>query len=460
MATTCPIFTPYNHEGLRPHHSWSGYGGQRGSEQVNPQLSYAHSSYAGMQPPTSHTTLPPIRATTNTPPTPSDRRGNPFHSILNPQADLVDRQRDRRRSGSHLEYASPDGTRHSQSLLSTSHLTSVDSTHDERNPPRTFQAPGRPPPRHLPSPKSPQLHRTHSLTRLPPTGTINAHQSPFLTASTRPSEPMVTYQPLPTPPAGGRTSYFPQDSVTGPLPSSNVIRSEARQPSIGFPQFGSASPTAQCSPYSQPASIASSQFDTPTTPGHYQMRHNSVQMYESRHSSRSGEPERNMIPMSPSGQSSIQLMTIKSQQGHNVQIPVDVQAASKVADEKRRRNAGASARFRARRKEKELEASMTISRLEQRLRDAIEDAEFYRGERDYFKSIVYQQPLPERHYTRPPSPRLTRPSLPPSLAPSSTRRGSEESYGDYEEENRDEGRNVRRRITPPPESDGPVHDAL
>jgi hypothetical protein len=425
--------------------SRSTAGGSR-SEQVNPHLSSAH-PYAGMQPPTSYATLPPIRATTNTPPTPSDRRGNPFHSILNPQADLVDQQRDRRRSGSHLESPSPVGTQHSQSLPSISRPTSVDSTHDERHPPRPFQAPGRPPPRHLPSPKSPQLHRTHSLTRLPPTGTIDAHQSPFLTASTRPSEPMVTHQPLPTPPAGGRTSYFPQDSVTGPPPSSNVMRSEARRPSIGFLQSGSASPIAQYSPYSQPASIASSQFDTPTTPGHYQMRHNSVQMYESRHSSRSGEPERNMIPMSPSGQSSIQLMTIKSQQGHNVQIPVDVQAASKVADEKRRRNAGASARFRARRKEKELEASMSISRLEQQLRDAIEDAEFYRGERDYFKSIVYQQPLPERHYTRPPSPRLTRPSLPPSLAPSSTRGGSEDSYADYEEEMREEERNVRRRTS-------------
>lgn len=181
-----------------------------------------------------------------------------------------------------------------------------------------------------------------------------------------------------------------------------------------------------------------------------------MQMYESRHSAGPGEPERNMIPMSPSGQSSIQLMTIKSQQGHNVQIPVDVQAASKVADEKRRRNAGASARFRARRKEKEREASMSISRLEQQLRDAVEDAEFYRGERDYFKSIVYQQPRPERHYARPPSPRLRRPSLPPSLAPSSTRGGSEDSYGDYEEEMREEERNVRRRTSNYHPASGPA----
>ncbi|KAJ4374331.1 hypothetical protein N0V83_003072 [Neocucurbitaria cava] len=180
------------------------------------------------------------------------------------------------------------------------------------------------------------------------------------------------------------------------------------------------------------------------------------------------ETERNsMITMAPSSQSSIQLMTIKSQLGHPVQIPVDVQAASKVADEKRRRNAGASARFRARRKEKEREASMSISRLEQQVRDAIEDAEFYRSERDYFKSIVFQQPNPERHYARPPSPRLRRLSAAPSLAPSSTTGpGSDGSYAEYEEEMREEERNVRRRTSsyhpasgPPPTESTPSDSA-
>ena len=171
-------------------------------------------------------------------------------------------------------------------------------------------------------------------------------------------------------------------------------------------------------------------------------------MHESRLSTGPMEAERNMIPMAPSSQSSIQLMTIKSQHGHNVQIPVDVQAASKVADEKRRRNAGASARFRARRKEKEREAFMSISRLEQQLRDALEDAEFYRGERDYFKTIVFSQSRHERaSVTRPQSPRLSRPSIPPSNATSSIRGGSEDSFADYEEEIREEERNVRRRTS-------------
>jgi hypothetical protein len=121
------------------------------------------------------------------------------------------------------------------------------------------------------------------------------------------------------------------------------------------------------------------------------------------------ESERNsVIAMALSNQSSVESMTIQSQD-----------TASKDANDKRRRNAGASARFRARRKEKEREASISISRLEQNVRDSNEDAEYYRAERDYWRSIAMQA-HPERHITRPPSPRLRRVSVAPSRAPSST----------------------------------------
>jgi hypothetical protein len=472
---------PYCYTEQKLDRSWSAQRNQRGSdetfamsrlptggsrsEQTTPHPSPIQ-SYPGMQPPQrasplmNHPVLPPLRQLSRTPPTPSEKRhGNPFHSILNPQAELVEQQRSRRRSGSQMESPSPIDTQNSHSLPSISRPTSVDSTNEEHQAPRLFPPPGRPSTRHILSPKSPRIHRTQSLNLLnPPTGTIDAHQSPFLTASTRPSDPALSHQSLPTPPAGGRPSYFPPVSASGPVPLHNKIRAEVRRPSIGFSQSGSASPIAQYSPYSQAASVASSQFDAPSTPGHYVMRHPSMQMHDARL-----EQEHNMIAMAPSGQSSIQLMTIKSQQGHNVQIPVDVQAASKVADEKRRRNAGASARFRARRKEKEREASMSISRLEQQLRDAIEDADFYRTERDYFKAIVFQQPRSDRLYVRPTSPRLSRPAAPPSHAPSSTRAGSEDSYADYEEEIREEERNVRRRTSnyhpvsgpPPNEISGP-----
>lgn len=445
------------------------------SAQTTPQPSPILSHF-GMQPPhrgsprdgpMNHTVLPPLRQLSSTPPTPSDRRhDNPFHSILNPQADLIEQQRDLRRSGSQIETPSPVDSQNPHRLPSISRPPSVDSTQEDQHAPRPFQPPVRPPlGRHILSPKSPRLHRTQSLNVLnpgvlgQPTGTIDAHASPFLTASTRPSDSVLSHPSLPTPPAGGRPSYFPPVSATSSGPPINLAR-EGRRLSVGFPQSGSASPIGQYSPYSQAASVASSQFDTPSTPGHYSMRHPSVQMHESRHSAGPMEGERNMIPMAPSGQSSIQLMTIKSQGGHNVQIPVDVQAASKVADEKRRRNAGASARFRARRKEKEREASMSISRLEQQLRDALEDAEFYRGERDYFKAICQQHNHAERPHVRPTSPRLTRPSVPPSHAPSSTRAGSEDSYADYEEEIREEERNVRRRTSNYHPAPGPAPNDL
>jgi hypothetical protein len=218
---------------------------------------------------------------------------------------------------------------------------------------------------------------------------------------------------------------------------------------MSFPQSGSASPIANFSPYSQPASVASSQYEAPSHHGAYMPGHHNPQAQEPHHGHLTMETERNRLSMTPSGQSSIQIMTIKSQQGHHVQIPVDVQAASKVADEKRKRNAGASARFRARRKEKEREASMSISRLETQLRDAFEDADFYRIERDYFRSIVFQQPGAERHYTRPSSPRLRRVSVAPSLAPSSTTgAGSADSpYSAYDDDVRESDRNVRRRTS-------------
>lgn len=418
--------------------------GRARSEQSTPQLSPIQ-PHSAMHPPLRNSprqhpghltiSLPPLRQLSSTPPTPSSRRhDNPLgvQSILNPQAELIEQQQDRRRNGYQMETPSPVDTQHSNSLPSISRPTSVDSTQDDHRPQRLFQPPGRPSARHGLNPKSPSLHRTQSLGGLNrPTGTIDAHQSPFLTATVRPSEPTTLHPALPTPPAGTRTGYFPPLSTS--TPTSNTLRTEVRQSSAQFLPSGSASPMTQYSPYSQSASIASG----------YES-HGPQRYHEARQSGPSLEMERQMIPVAPSGQSSIQIMTIKSQQGHNVQIPVDVQAASKVADEKRKRNAGASARFRARRKEKEREASQSISRLEQRVREAEDRAVFYRTERDFFRSIVYQQPGADRHYPRQPSPVLRRLSSAPSRGPSSLNEGSDGSYGDYEED-RDAERNVRRR---------------
>ena len=429
-------------------------GGAR-SEQTTPQLSPTQPQPA-MHPPLRHSprdlslSLPPLRQLSSTPPTPSGHRhDHPLgvQSILNPQAELSEQQRDRRRSGFQMETPSPVDTQHSNSLPSISRPTSVDSTQDEQRPQRLFHPPGRPSARHVLTPKSPSLQRPQNLGHLnPPTGTIDAHQSPFLTGSVRPSESAASHPALPTPPAGGRTGYFP---LTTSTPTSNMLRTEVRRPSAQFLPSGSASPMTQYSPYSRATSIASG-YESHGAQGHY-----GSSSHESRQHVPPMEPERNMIPVSPSGQSSIQLMTIKSQQGHNVQIPVDVQAASKVADEKRKRNAGASARFRARRKEKEREASQSISRLEQQVREAMDRAEFYRTERDFFRSIVYQQPGADRHHQRPQSPVVRRLSSAPSRAPSSMNDGSDGSYGDYEEDSHDTDRNVRRRTSSYQPAPGP-----
>jgi hypothetical protein len=102
---------------------------------------------------------------------------------------------------------------------------------------------------------------------------------------------------------------------------------------------------------------------------------------------------------------------------------------------------------------------MSISRLEQQLRNAAEDVDFYRNERDYFKSIVFGQPGAERHYARPTSPRLRRLSV-PSNATSSVAGGSGSSYDRYSESPEATDRNVRRRTSsyhpvpgPPPSHD-------
>ena len=134
-------------------------------------------------------------------------------------------------------------------------------------------------------------------------------------------------------------------------------------------------------------------------------------------------------------------MTLDTDQGP-IQVPVDVQAASKMADEKRKRNAGASARFRQRRKEKEREASQTIAKLENHIRDIGEEIEYYRMERDYFRGLVYSSPTQNLVTPRLPSPRLRRMAQPVGngATPGVQWQQSEERGGQ-------EGRNTRRRIS-------------
>ena len=82
-------------------------------------------------------------------------------------------------------------------------------------------------------------------------------------------------------------------------------------------------------------------------------------------------------------------ITIKTEQSP-IQVPVDVQAASKTTDEKRKRNATASTRFRKRRKEMEQEMSKKISDLEVQVREIAQEKECYRRERDLLQATVQQ----------------------------------------------------------------------
>ena len=155
---------------------------------------------------------------------------------------------------------------------------------------------------------------------------------------------------------------------------------------------------------------------------------------------------------STAGGSTYQMMTLDTEQGP-IQVPVDVQAASKVADEKRKRNATASHRFRQRRKEKERENSQNIAKLEDQIRQMEEEREYYRRERDYFREVAVRQPGQTHALPRPQSPRQRRhPPVSASIGyPNVQFEGPETG-------NRNGGRNTRRRtsaympaVGPPPQ---------
>lgn len=147
------------------------------------------------------------------------------------------------------------------------------------------------------------------------------------------------------------------------------------------------------------------------------------------------------------GPNTYHLMTLNTEQGP-IQVPVDVQAASKVADEKRKRNATASHRFRQRRKEKERETSQNIAKLEHQVRELAEEKDFYRMERDFFRSVVKNTPGQPPIGPRPTSPRLLR------LAPQGAAPGGypNPQWPPADESSRT-ARNTRRRTSsyvPPP----------
>lgn len=275
------------------------------------------------------------------------------------------------------------------------------------------------------TPRSPTFQRPAPFQSFhPPTGTISAQKSPFPTSPRTRSYTTVetSGQTFPTPPAAARSIYEYAAPPGDHAVASRRVSGGGSRPPRG--PSSSASPSTSYSSFSQPG----------------------------------GTDERQRpvgIPISSaSGQNVYQMMTLETTSG-TVQLPVDVQAASKVADEKRKRNAGASARFRQRRKEKERESSSTISKLEQRLKAAVEDVEYYKRERDYLAGALLQVPGGDRHFPRPQSPRHRRST---TIATTMSVGGGAEYLSGSEQmaaRSPDQGRNVRRRtpvhsLPPPP----------
>ncbi|MCJ1366526.1 hypothetical protein MMC16_005655 [Acarospora aff. strigata] len=266
-------------------------------------------------------------------------------------------------------------------------------------------------PRRILTPRSPTSRAAGLGHRSFPRATIDARKSPFLTSRTRAYavEAGAAANPetlsMPTPPSASRYPYsFPPPAPTPPLQIRSMSggaapppHSQSASPATSYSSYSQLSHTSPAPRFHLPSSQpALSQFQAPFSTG-----------------GSSGEPQLTLASESPFGPAtttmgqSYQLMTFDTDQGP-IQVPVDVQAASKMADEKRKRNAGASARFRQRRKEKEKEASHLIAKLEQQIRESNEERDFYKRERDYFRGFVYSSSIQAQVIPRPPSPRQRR----------------------------------------------------
>jgi hypothetical protein len=345
-------------------------------------------------PPRGGLELPPLVRTSVSPSIP---RSVTLPSVLNPVIDEVSTSHQRRRKADEID--SPrDGASILPPLNTMSQGSALTSRAGNSTPLPLLTEPLSDVPRRMLTPKSP-LRRAISMSHLnPPNGMIDAQQNPFpvsprsgpyavqpgtLGAPSVAAPPAASY----THPGIAKASHLGRTAS----PDSDPTQRSSGSPSPDYSAYDPTSPPGDLPGYLSVSAPHRGGRSLSTTPG------TSTQMPDSYH----------VAVSSGSGQGSLQMMTLKTSEG-DVRFPVDVQAASRVADEKRRRNAGASARFRERRKRKEMEASHAITRLEQQLKDVSEDAEFYRQDRDMLASILSQLPGGREHLPRPRSPRSKR----------------------------------------------------
>lgn len=252
-----------------------------------------------------------------------------------------------------------------------------------------------------------QSHSEPSSTTTPPLMSSNQHQTHY-------GFPLATS----TPSGGRRTSagsihasiQAPPSQSASPsmsISSHNPPSSQTSPAAFSYPREAPQAPPTT-TPYYPGSSFANIvqqggglQFQGAGSEGPYSSQAPSQAQASSAPSSRQ-----------TSNSDAIQVLTISTSQG-DFSVPVDVHQASKLADEKRKRNAGASARFRQRRKLKEKDANTSIDKLnqqtrdlERRVREVEQERDYYRTQRDRLRDVVYQTPEIRHHAMQgPPSPR-------------------------------------------------------
>lgn len=390
------------------------------------------------------------------------------HSILNPSHAEDAEQRGRRRSAAQMEESTPEGVMSVATDSLTRPPSSGGSGVGEKSPTGLHAHRGGMPRRIL-TPISPTLHRTASLGRIVtgniPTGTIDAQQSPFLSPTgTRihTIEPGTANVPhLPGPPG---PQVMQRASLPMPHAHTPPLISQQRRGSVGLVHSARASPSPSYSSYGpsgQPSpAMPYAPSSGPTPPGSSGLAPSPIAGPLSAVPLGSLDLEQpSGIPVVSTGQNTYQLMAIPTGKGP-VQIPVEMQAASRMADEKRKRNAGASARFRQRRKEKEREATTRITMLERQLSEALEEIEWYKKERQELLIALQALPGGERYLPREKSPRTRR----AEVAAGSQNTSSQQRPYTFERAGpADTERNTRQKLEiftlPPPSTGDPTQSS-
>lgn len=400
-------------------------------------------------------------------------------NLLNPAARDAPENQSRRRNAEHFDMPSGlfgSGPR----MLPTSFTPSPSMTalpSITPSPTTNYSIPTDHAPRRILTPISPSAYASAPNSFNVPKGTIDARKSPFgasrelntILGPDIPSVPEASVGPsLGGVPHGysGPPARSPPDRRTS-AGSIQLHPSVERRTSIGATSqvhaSQSDSPTTSYSSYSQfsrtpPVPLSNASSNQPSSTGYFPPSYHATSSATT--NTQAGfDSKGSYSPVASSmGQNTYQMMTLDTDQGP-IQVPVDVQAASKVADEKRKRNATASHRFRQRRKEKERETSQNIAKLEHQLRELAEEREFYRLERDYFRNLTKNTPGQAHIAPRPPSPRHLR-HAPLGAAPTYAN-----SQWPVPEESNRNVRNTRRRTSSyvpaqglaPPTNNPPPH---